>query len=48
MINKLTRIDKSKYSKTVFNEHKTNSKQVWEGVRSPINVKIKSNKNIHL
>ena len=48
MINKLTRIKKAKYYNTFFNEHKTNSKQTWEAVRSPINVKIKSNKKIHL
>ena len=41
MINRLTRINKSKYYKTFFSEHKTNSKQTWEAVRSLINVKIK-------
>ena len=41
MINVLTRINKSKYYKTFFSEHKTNSKQTWEAVRSLINVKIK-------
>ena len=46
MINKLIRIDKSKYYKTFFNEHKTNSKQTWEAVRSLINLKIKLNKQI--
>ena len=48
MINTLTRINKPKYSETFFNKHKANSKQTWEAVRSPINVKIKSNKNMHL
>ena len=46
MINRLTRINKSKYYKTFFSEHKTSSKQTWEAVRSLINVKIKSNKQI--
>ena len=46
MINRLTRINKSKYNKTFFTEHKTNSKQTWEAVRSLINVKIKSNNQI--
>ena len=46
MINRLTRINKSKYYKKFFSEHKTNSKQTWEAVRSLINVKIKSNKQI--
>ena len=46
MINRLTRINKSKYNKTFFSEHKTNSKQTWEAVRSLINVKTKSNKQI--
>ena len=46
MINRLTRINKSKYYKTFFSEHKTNSKQTWEAKRSLINVKIKSNKQI--
>ena len=41
MINRLTRINKSKYYK-----HKTNSKRTWEAVRFLINVKIKSNKQI--
>ena len=46
MINRLTRINKSKYYRTFFSEHKTNSKQTWEAVRSLINVKTKSNKQI--
>ena len=46
MINRLTRINKSKYYKTFFSQHKTNSKQTWEAVRSLINVKVKSNKQI--
>ena len=46
MMNRLTRINKSKYYKTFFSQHKTNSKQTWEAVRSLINVKIKSNKQI--
>ena len=46
-INRLTRINKSKYYKRFFSKHKTNSKQNWEAVRSLINVKIKSNK-LHL
>ena len=46
MINRLTRINKSKYNKTFFTEHKTNSKQTWESLRSLINVKIKSNNQI--
>ena len=46
MINRLTRINKSKYYKTFFSEHRTNSKRNWEAVRSLINVKIKSNKKI--
>ena len=46
MINRLTRINKSKYYKTFFSEHKTNSKETWEALRSLINVKTKSNKQI--
>ena len=46
MINKLTRTNKSKYYKTFFSEHQTNSKQTWEATRSLINVKTKSNKQI--
>ena len=46
MINRLTRINKSKYYKTFFSEHKTNYKQTWEAVRSLINVKSKSNEQI--
>ena len=46
MINRLTRINKSKYYKTFFSEHKTNSKQIWEAVRYLINVKTKLNKQI--
>ena len=44
MINRLTRINKSKYYRTFFREHKTNSRRTWEAVRSLINVKTKSNK----
>ena len=39
MINRLTRINKSKYYKTFFSEPKTNSKQICEAVRSLINAK---------
>ena len=39
MINRLTRINKSKYCKA-------NSKRTWEAVKSLINAKIKSNKQI--
>ena len=46
MIKRLNRINKSKYYKTFFSEHKTNSKPTWEAVRSLINVKTKSNKQI--
>ena len=46
MINRLTRINKSKYYKTFFSEQKISSKQTWEAVRSLINGKIKSNKQI--
>ena len=46
MINRLTKINQSKYYKTFFSKHKTNSKQTWEVVRSLINVKTKSNKQI--
>ena len=46
MVKRLTRINKSKYYKTFFSEHRTNSKQTWEAVRSVINVKITSNKQI--
>ena len=46
MILRLTRINKSKYYKTFFIEHKTNSKQAWKAVKSLINVKTKSNKQI--
>ena len=46
MINRLTRINKSKYCKKFFSEHKKNSKQTWETVRSLINVKTKSNKQM--
>ena len=48
MINRLTRINKSKYHKTFFSEHKTSSKQTWVAVRSLINEKIKSNKKLDL
>ena len=43
-INALTRINKLKYYKTFFSEHKINSKPTWEAVRSLINVKIKLKK----
>ena len=46
MINRLTRINKSKYYKTFFSEHKTNSKRTWKAVRSLINIEIKSKKQI--
>ena len=46
VINKLTRINKSKHYKTFFSRHKTNSKQAWEAVRFLINVKSKLNKQI--
>ena len=46
MISRVTRINKSKYCKTFFNEHKTISNQISEAVRSLINVKIQSNKQI--
>ena len=47
MTNRLPRINKSKYYKNFFSEHKTYlSKQTWEAGRSLINVKIKSNKQI--
>ena len=46
MINRLTRISKSRYYKICFDAHKKNSKQTWKAVRSLINVKIKSNKRI--
>ena len=36
MINRLTRINKSKYYKTFFSEHKTNSTETWDAVRSLI------------
>ena len=45
MINRLTRNNKSKYYKTFFSEQK-HSNQSWEAVRSLINVKVKSNKQI--
>ena len=46
MINRFTRINKSKYYKAFCSEDKINSKQTWEAVRSLINLKIKSNKQI--
>ena len=46
MINRLTRINKSEYYQTFFSEHEINFKRTWEAVRSLINVKIKSNKQI--
>ena len=46
MTNRLTRINKSEYYKTFFSEHKRNSKETWEALRSLINVKTKSNKQI--
>ena len=46
MINRRTRINKQKYYKTFFSKHKTNSKQTWEALRSLVNVKTKSNKQI--
>ena len=46
MINRLTTVNKLKYYKTFFSEHETNSKQTWEAVRSLINLKTQSNKQI--
>ena len=46
MINELTILNKSKYHKTFFSEYKIYFKQTWKPVRSLINVKIKSNKQI--
>ena len=46
MINRLTRMNKSKYYKTFFSEHKTNSKQTWDAERPLITIKTKSNKKI--
>ena len=46
MINRFTRINKSKYYKTFFSEHKTNSWETRETARFLINVKIKSNKRV--
>ena len=46
MINRLTRINKSNYYKTFFSEHKTSFMQTWEAVKSIINVKTKSSKQI--
>ena len=46
MISRVTRINKSKYCKAFFNEHKTVSNQTSEAVRSLINTNIQSNKQI--
>ena len=43
MINRPTRINKSKYYRTLFSEHKTNYRETREVVGSLINVEIKSN-----
>ena len=45
----LTRISKEKYYKSFFEDNKKDSKKVWEGIRSIINVKNeKSSNNISL
>ena len=46
MIKRVTRINKLKYYKTFFSENKTISNQTWEAVRSLVNIKIRSNKQI--
>ena len=46
MINRLTRINKSKYQKTYFSEYKKSYKQTWEAARFLIIAKIKSNRQI--
>ena len=39
LINKLTRINKTNFYKSFFEEHKNDSKKTWDGIRSIINVK---------
>ena len=47
IIHKLTRISKSEYyKKHYFEEHKKNSKKIWDGIRSIISLKINSHKQI--
>ena len=45
-INKLTRINKTNFCKTFFEEHKNDSKRTWNTIRSIINVKENSKKQI--
>ena len=45
-INKLTRINKTNFCKTLFEEHKNDSKRTWNGIRSITNVKENSKKQI--
>ena len=44
----LTRISKEKYYKSFFEDNKKDSKKVWEGIRSIINVKNEKSSNISL
>ena len=39
LIKKLTRINKTNFYKSFFEEHKNNTKRTWDGIRSIINVK---------
>ena len=39
LINKLTRINKTNFYKSFFEEHKNDSKKTWDGIRFIINVK---------
>ena len=44
-INKLTRINKTNFYRSFFEEHKNNSKRTWDVIRSIINVNENSEKN---
>ena len=46
LIKKLTRINKTNFYKSFFEEHKNDSKRTWDGIRSIINVKKNSKKQI--
>ena len=43
-INKLTRINKTNFYKSFFEENKNDSKRTWDGIRSIINIKENSKK----
>ena len=45
-IHKLTRINKSEYYKHYFEEHRNNSQNTWDGIRSITSLKTNSHKQI--